>query len=260
MTHVVSKHPYRRRKDRHDCRDHKYRLHLTAPVPAQDLPRQVDLRPSCSPIENQGDLGSCTGHAIVGALEYEENVQQEQVVQLSRLFVYYNERAIEGTIYEDSGAEIRDGIKATAQYGVAKEDLWPYDPAQFTVKPSLEAYNDAMNRRALQYQSVAQTLDAMTHCLAVFKRPIVMGIQVFESFESEEVARTGVVPMPRVGYEQCLGGHAVLCVGYDLDKEVFIFRNSWGEDWGDKGYFYLPFAYVLTPNLAEDFWTIQKMS
>jgi hypothetical protein len=195
MKHTT-KHPYLRKKDKHDSRDHKFALHLQAVADA--LPRQVDLRAGCSPVEDQGDLGSCTGHAIVGALEYEENQQKEQFVRLSRLFVYYNERALEGDVSKDGGAEIRDGIKSIVKWGAAAESLWPYDEKQFAVKPSLEAYNDALNHKALQYQSVAQTLDAITHCLAVFNRPIVMGITVYASFESDEVAKTGVVPMPDV--------------------------------------------------------------
>lgn len=246
------KRKYVRVKDKHDPRDHIYKA--TAPI---DIPDVVDLRTGCSAIEDQGDLGSCTGHAIVGALEYDENAQREQPIRLSRLFVYYNERMVEGDIMEDGGAQIRDGIKVIAKYGACDETLWPYAPEHFTLKPSMEAYDDGLKHRAIQYRRVLQTEDDLMHALAS-GFPVVCGIMIYDSFESEQVASDGLVPMPSDS-EQCQGGHAVLMVGYDRKRRLFIMRNSWGPDWGDKGYFYLPFDYITSPELAEDFWTVTSI-
>lgn len=248
------KRQYNRVKDKHDARDRRYN-------DARPLARPpvVDLSGKCSPVFDQGDLGSCTGNAWAGALEYEENLQQELFVSLSRLYIYYNERLLDHDTDQDAGAEIRDGIKAIVKYGACEERLWPYDVSQFTVKPSLEAYQEAKQHTAIQYASVAQTENAVTHALAA-GHPVVFGIMIYDSFESDEVARTGLVPMPDLNTEQCQGGHAVLIVGYDYNKRLFKVRNSWGPDWGDKGYFYLPFDFVLSPDLAEDFWTVTKIS
>jgi len=243
---------YVRVKDKQDGRDHKYKT--TSSI---ILPRIVDLRANCSPVEDQGDLGSCTGNAIVGALEYLENTQQEEPVRLSRTFVYFNERLLEHTINQDAGAAIRDGIKVVATYGACVEKLWPYDIKAFKNKPSDAAYADALKRKALTYQNLDQTEEALTHCLA-HNRPIVFGIVVYSSFESDAVAKTGIVPMPKA-HEKNMGGHAVLIVGYDLDKRMFLVRNSWGPKWGDHGYFWLPFDFVLNPDLADSFWTISKI-
>ena len=246
------KRPYNRVKDRHDPRDHRY--NDCRPLAR---PPVVDLSGKFSPVYDQGDLGSCTGNAWVGALEYEENIQQEAFVSFSRLFIYFNERLLEGDIDQDGGAEIRDGIKTLVRYGACSEGLWPYDIAKFKLKPSMEAYTEALNHKALQYSRVEQTENAITHALAA-GHPVVCGIMIYDSFESEEVAKDGVVPMPKDG-EACQGGHAVCIVGYDYNKKLFKFRNSWGPDWGDKGYFYLPFEYVLNPDLAEDFWVLTKL-
>jgi C1A family cysteine protease len=218
----------------------------------------VDLRGKCSPIENQGDLGACTGHAIVGALEYLENLENEHFTRLSRLFVYYNERMLEGTTKEDAGAQIADGVRVIARYGVCREHLWPYDVKKFKVRPTEDCYVDALNHVALEFKDVDQTEEALTYCLAN-RRPIIFGIMVYSSFESDEVAATGVVPIPQEG-EECLGGHAVLMVGYDKAKRMFLVRNSWGTDWGDQGYFWLPFDFVLDPNLADSFYTVERLS
>jgi C1A family cysteine protease len=245
---------YNRVKSKFDARDIKY--DAATPV---EIPPVVDLSGKCTPVFDQGELGSCTGNAIVGALEYQENIQSETPVHLSRLFVYYNERLLEGDTDQDAGAEIRDGIKTLLLYGACDDALWPYDVSKFTEKPSLEAYTDGLKHKALQYQSVDQTQDALTHALAS-GHPVVIGITVYDSLESDEAAATGTVPMPDTQAEQCLGGHAVLLVGYDLEKRLWKVRNSWGPDWGDKGYFTLPFDYLLDPDLSDDFWAILKIS
>jgi C1A family cysteine protease len=161
---------------------------------------------------------------------------------------------MEGTVDQDSGAAIRDGIKSVNVQGVCPEKTWPYNIKKFTVKPTPAAYKSALLCQTLKYQRINQTLNDM--CLCLFNGfPIVLGFTVYESFESDAVAQTGIAPMPQKS-EKVLGGHAVCCVGYDLTAQTWICRNSWGTGWGMNGYFTLQQEYLLHPDLACDFWTI----
>jgi C1A family cysteine protease len=175
----------------------------------------------------------------------------------SRLFIYYNERAIEGTVGSDSGAMIRDGIKSVAKLGVCDEPTWPYDITRFTDQPPKQAYRDASKHQATVYRRVLGAVHQMQGRLAS-GYPFVFGFSVYESFMSEQVAKTGEVPLPTRG-EQLIGGHAVVAVGYDDSIQRFIVRNSWGSKWGMKGYFTMPYAYLTDPQLASDFWAIYSV-
>jgi len=219
------------------------------------LPPLIDLRPTCSPIENQGQLGSCTANALVGSLEFLERKDGIKFVDLSRLFIYYDERVIEHTVKSDSGAELRDGIKTLAKQGVCPEKEWPYNIAKFAVKPTAKCYKDALQHQITSYQRIL-TIDEMRSCLAS-GFPFVFGFTVYESFESQQVAQTGVVNMPQPA-ERVLGGHAVVAVGYDDSQKRFIVRNSWGIGWGQQGYFTMPYDYLSDRNLSDDFWTIRR--
>ena len=235
-----------------DARDHLY----AAPAATlSKLPAKMDLRPGCPPVYDQGQLGSCTGNAIAAAVQFDRMKQKLPDFVPSRLFIYYGERVIEGTVSSDSGAQIRDGIKVVAKQGVPRETDWPYDIAKFTVKPSAKAFRDAKKDQAVSYSRVSQSLNQMKGCLASGD-PFVFGFTVYDSFEGPEVARTGVVPMP-APQEGVVGGHAVLAVGYDDSQQRFIVRNSWGLGWGIKGYFTIPYAYLTERGLASDFWTIR---
>jgi C1A family cysteine protease len=205
-------------------------------------------------VEDQGQLGSCTANALVGMLEYLEIAHKIPFADLSRLFVYYNERVIEHCVNEDSGAMLRDGIKTLVKQGVCLETHWPYKIAKFAMKPPTSCYREALNHQALSYQRIL-TIDEMRACLAD-GYPFVFGFSVYESFESQEVARTGIVPMPK-SEEMQLGGHAVLAVGYSDAMKRFIVRNSWGMDWGIQGYFMMPYKYLADRNLSDDFWTVK---
>jgi len=235
-----------------DPRDHTFAV--AASVVAS-IPESVDLRDQCPAVYDQGQLGSCTGNAIAGALEFDRIKQRLEVFVPSRLFIYYNERVIEGTVASDSGAQIRDGIKSVADQGDCPEDEWPYDISKFADQPPQSCYDDAVKYKAVLYQSVNQNLADMQGCLAS-GYPFVFGFTVYESFESDAVAKTGDMPMPKSG-EKILGGHAVLAVGFDNQDRIFIVRNSWGDGWGDAGYFYMPYAYLLDDNLSDDLWTIR---
>jgi C1A family cysteine protease len=219
------------------------------------LPAKIDLTAKCPPVYDQGQLGSCTANAISGAFEFELMKQNSPVFAPSRLFIYYNERVIENTVSTDSGAQIRDGIKSVNTQGVCNETAWPYVINEFAVKPFQTCYTAALNHLVTSYQSVNQDLNQMKGCLAD-GYPIVIGFTVYQSFESPEVAKTGVLNMPKP-HEAVVGGHAVVVVGYDDASKRFIMRNSWGTGWGMQGYFTMPYDYLLNPKLASDFWTIR---
>jgi C1A family cysteine protease len=235
-----------------DQRD--YLLSAVLKVPAR-LPSRVDLRPLCSKVEDQGQLGSCTANALAGAIELLEKKDKVPFKDFSRLFIYYNERVLEHTVNSDSGAMLRDGIKTMAKQGVCCEKSWPYEVSKFKTKPRPACYKEALEHQITSYRRIL-TVDQMRTCLAK-GFPFVFGFAVYESFESQEVARTGIVNMPKSG-EPLLGGHAVLAVGYDHSKQRFIVRNSWGTDWGQKGYFTMPYKYLSNRNLSDDFWTIRR--
>jgi len=235
-----------------DQRDRLYRAPLIRIGP---LPARVDLRPGCPSVYNQGPLGSCTANAIAGAIAFDQLKQAlADPFTPSRLFIYYNERLIEGTVDEDAGAMIRDGIKSVAKQGAPHETLWPYTIARFRTRPVKPAYIDARKHPALLYERIMRDLDQCRGCLAS-GFPFVFGFSVFDSFESAAVAKTGKVPMPAPS-ERLLGGHAVLAVGYDHAARRFLVRNSWGPSWGRAGYFTMPYDYLIEAGLSDDFWSI----
>lgn len=240
-----------------DLPDHRDFLMSAAPSILKKLGPAVDLRSKCPPIYNQYNMGSCTANAIGSGFQFDQIKQKLPVFMPSRLFIYYNERATEGTTASDAGADIRDGIKVINSQGVCDERLWQYNTGNLYKKPSQACYDAAKNHVSLTYARVAQNLQQIKGILAG-GNPIVFGISVYESFESQAVAKTGKVPMPS-NREQLLGGHAILQVGYDDSLQSILCRNSWGTDWGLAGYFWLPYAYVLNENLASDLWVLSTV-
>ena len=223
--------------------------------PNFNMKNEVDLRHLCPGVYNQGTLGSCTANAIAAAYEFNEIVENESNIFIpSRLFIYYNEREIENTVNSDSGAMIRDGIKSISKKGVCPETLWPYDIQKFKIKPDNSCYENALNHK---YKKLMQNLNQLKNTL-LYGKPFVFGFSVFESFESKETAETGIMKMPNKE-DKLLGGHAVMCVGFSDSKQVFIIRNSWGDNWGDKGYFYMPYKFITNKDLCSDFWIIEKI-
>jgi C1A family cysteine protease len=238
-------------KDKIDTRDHPYRL------TGATQPNIVDLRQYCSSIEDQGKLGSCTGNAIAGAIELLHK-RQNRTLDISRLFIYYYERKFIGTVNYDSGAYIRDGIKACYTYGAPTENLWPYNISKFRMQPHKTAIVDALKRKVTSYQRAVdfnQVIDSITSGY-----PVTIGFNVYSSFDSPAVAKTGIMPYPNVNKERLLGGHAVLIVGYNKTNNTFIVRNSWGTRWGDKGYFYMPFKVIQNTSMSRDFWVIKSIA
>jgi C1A family cysteine protease len=240
-----------------DHRDLRYAI-VRPEALARPLPPMVDLRLQCPPVYDQGKLGSCTANAIGGAFQFELMRQKLKVFNPSRLFIYYNERVLENKVKEDSGAQLRDGVKSVATQGVCDEALWPYDISKFAKKPTQKLYNQAKKSLAIQYTRLNNmNINELKSCLAT-GNPFVFGFTVYQGFEGTETAQTGILKMPGKN-ESVLGGHAVMAAGYDDTKKAFIIRNSWGVYWGLKGYFYMPYDYITSTDLADDFWTITQV-
>lgn len=233
---LVHRNQFNVRPDKYDPRDYRFKFAKT------ELRPVVDLRRYASPVEDQRHLGSCTGQATVGAYELMLNkLYPDKFVDLSRLFVYFNARLLEGFTTEDSGAFIRDAVKSLFKFGVCTEFTWPYLIEKFATVPNSQSYQEARKRMISQYYKL-NSLDEILNGLNT-ERPVVAGMQVFDSFVELENPGIYTVPAPRET-ENILGGHAITLVGYDTSKEYIIARNSFGESWGDRGYFYIPFNYA----------------
>lgn len=226
--------------DKFDPRDLLYR----APIAPANLPKSAVLDKSKQPVLDQGQLGACVAHGTCGAVLF-----RQPDFMLSRLWLYYNARKLEGTTHEDAGCEIRDAVKVLVSKGAPPETDWPYDISKFAKRPPAKATNDAKKEVILKYERIATPQDARA-CIASGS-PYIVGFTLFESFESDEVAKTGMVPMPKEG-ERIIGGHCVLGFGYDETHDEYL--NSWSDQWGNGGYFKVLHAYV--EQYASDMWAI----
>ncbi len=266
MTDVRKIQRYGWRPDTPDHRDHIYNLQRTVRR-AVELPPVFSLRSKMPPVYDQGQLGSCTGNGVAAVLESIEIKQHGNSEAPSRLFIYYGERVIEGTVEQDSGAEIRDGIKVVANEGAPPETIWPYDIAKFTDKPSPEAYASAKKYEATEYLRVfpgEAGSPIRTPIEAGF--PVVFGFTVPALFEGAWDPATQFLPLPSAG-EQNIGGHCVVAIGWDFSLErfpvnVFEIRNSWGPGWGDEGHFWMDARWLYEPTLglSSDFWVIEQVN
>lgn len=231
-----------------------YQLHFCSNV--YGLPSVVDLESQMPEIIDQSDLGCCTTCATGAAYTFDQMKQKEKnPFPVSRLKLYYDERTDKDN---DTGASISDCVRTTHEIGVVDEHLYPYDTSKFRERPPQNLYDISQKHKANQYRRAIQNLQQLKATLAQ-GLPIIFGTTIYESFESETVAKTGMVPYPNTRGEQCLGGHALLIVGYDENKKCFKIRNSWGKNWGLNGYFYMPYNYICDPNLTNDMWVISSV-
>lgn len=239
------------KKDPEDKRDWKYKVPFR-----YALPPFVDLRGLCTPVEDQGDLGSCVAFATVGAFEYLDFADGNWN-DYAQLFQYYNCRFIDGNVNEDTGSYLRTGLKAFNQYGCCTSALWPYLTYRFAEKPPQSAYDEASGYKSIAYYRIPDPPVDLTAIKAalVDGLPVSFGTWVFQNFY--RIASDGILP-PLLDADDFLGGHAMLIVGYDEAKQWFIVRNSWGQAWGDNGYLYMPYDYLS--KFGSDFWVLQKVA
>lgn len=257
------------RRDRHDPRDR----HFTPRHRAHELQPSVDLRALMPPVYDQGRIQACTANVLAAAVAYSrrKNGQDATPLDPSRLFIYYNERALQNATGSDCGATLREGIRTLSKHGVAPETLWPYDDTPATTqpggafppearvaqKPTDAAYEQAHRFEVLSYRRIAPDLAHMKSCLAE-DYPFALGLQVYPSFLTGPHQQATVIPLPGPD-EQALGGHAVLAVGYDESKQWLVCRNSWGAAQADAGYFYLPYAYFDEGSRVGDLWSVRTV-
>lgn len=198
----------------------------------------IDLRHRFPPVFDQGRIGSCTANALCGVIGF-----LCPGFLASRLFLYYNERSSDGTLGRDEGVEVSHAVKSLIRCGACREAEWPYLAARLDVRPHRRCYERANRFTATAIPKYPETLrQALTE-----DRPFVLGIVVYESFR--KAGKSGTIPLPEPEKESCLGGHAVVCVGFTWNDH-WIMRNCWGTAWGDAGYFYLPSAYLFDPSLT----------
>jgi C1A family cysteine protease len=216
--------------------------------------KAVDLRKYCSPVENQGDIGSCTAHSVCGLVEYLQRTIYGEHLDASRLFLYKATRSFLGWT-GDTGAFVRSTIKALRLFGVPPEDYYPYATARYDEDPPAFAFAFAGNYKAIEYYRL-DGLDRLKDSLAKGV-PFAFGFTCYQSLFGDDVRRTGNIPFPGPK-EQEVGGHAVMAVGYDDAKGCLLIRNSWGTEWGDEGYGSLPYEYV-TRGIAQDYWALTRI-
>lgn len=223
----------------------------------EHLPVKIDLKPDMPSPLDQLNLGSCALNATSNCIRYLLKKQHMQEWQPSRLYLYWNTRVnIEKSkADDDTGVCIRDVCKSLTKYHSCNETIWPYVVEKFSEVPSEESYKEANLHKKIKYAYVPLNLNSIKHTLYK-ETPIIIGLQLYESFHNNNTAKTGIVPMPKIETEKLLGGHALLLIGYCDETKLFKIQNSWGSSWGDGGYCYVPYEYLLNSNLASDFWTI----
>jgi C1A family cysteine protease len=248
-------------------------------IPHHELPKNFLLSSAppfmtivakCPPITDQGQQGSCTGHSAVAPYYIAQvNAGRNPIVRPSPAFLYYNERLINGQTNQDAGASISDIYRAGNKYGICDESMMRYDESDFTTPPSQAAYDAATAHRAHIYAPVPQLLENLIGCIHHGGFPVSIGVVVYPSFMA---AKGGNIPMPKSS-ESDIGGHALSLVGYNntgqpqnvpelptpIPAKSFVFRNSWSILWGQKGYGFFPFAYMLDSGLSSDFWMIRSI-
>jgi len=236
--------------------DWKYRPSASV---MRQLPAAVDLRRHCPPIYNQLHLNSCSANALAAALRFDEIREgRAGIASPSRLFIYYNERVVAKLVDQDAPVSLRDGYRTIAKFGSCPEAMWPYLVRRFRRKPTPACYRSGRRHVPIGYFRIRRAIDDLRACLAE-AYPFVFALGVHKSMMRRDVRRTGVVPIP-TRRDALIGGHAVVAVGYRHAERQLVFRNSWGSGWGDHGYGYLPYAFVNSPALTWDFWTMRRVS
>lgn len=219
------------------------------------LPPHIDLRSMCSPVENQGGVGSCTANAVVGALEYHQIRHGQKLTDLSRLFVYYNARRLSDREHVDNGTSMPHVMASVLAFGVCAEQLWPYDEARWSERPGNNCYNNAITLPGLHYAQISPGEECKSVLAAGL--PVVFGMQVPTQALMVVAKGSGHVPAPQNGqWEQPNGAHAMLIVGYDDGKNAWLVRNSWGPSYGIGGHVWIDYQVMDHYCLRDGFWTV----
>lgn len=222
-------------------------------LPSRAIQSNVDLELWCGPVKDQGQLGACTAFAGTGNLEYLSNRWHKQPVVLSPLFLYYLERELDGTLDQgDCGSMGRTACRAMRRYGVCLESEDTYDPAKLSVPPTTAQLAEALAYQAGSYHVLGTVADIRS-CLAS-GYPVLVGFTVYQSFESQQCANTGIMPVPDKAKEAILGRHEVLAIGYSDARQALKLRNSWGAAWGASGNFWMPYQCAADPDVLGDAW------
>ena len=220
------------------------------------IPLKLNLYRIINPIIilDQGTIGSCVANAFALNISY----QTANKTMLSRLMLYVLARIRQNsTLSQDVGTTIRTTASSILGYGICPETVYPYIVSNYAMFPPLNAFKSSNLFSSFIYTFVTQNLSSIQVCLNTYKVPIIFGFIVYNTFMTSTVAKTGIVPMPNTKVDKVVGGHCMNIIGYDDVKQVFICANSWGVGWGDKGYCYIPYAYLLNPSMASDFCYLQ---
>lgn len=235
-------------RDVHDVRDRMYR----AGRAGRAVPESVDLREWGGPIKDQGEEGSCTGHAFSSAREWMARKYEKTLPVLSPQCLYVEELIADGSFPKDEGAMPRTACQVLSAKGCCETALYPYVAGKFTA-PTVEQAENALKYKTGAYHRIGSVPDLLS-CLAdATPWPVLVGFVVYESFMTEQVAESGVMPIPADGEEE-QGGHEVLCLGYDLSKRLALVQNSWGDGWGERGYFWMPLEVMASADT--DLWMV----
>ena len=229
------------------------------------VPSKFSLQQYVDTMYDQGSLGSCVAQSMAASINIITNHKNKTKsgffsnamtkVNPSRLYIYWHARATGGfPIQQDTGSTIYAGSMAINEYRVCDESMWSYDVSKFNIQPNLDCYNNAATFPRISHIQVEQDVNHIKQALHN-NHPVAFGVAVYDSFMSLDAANSGMIPMPKNG-ERVRGGHALCMVGWDDEKKSFIFQNSWSKHWGDNGYGYIPYDYIINDDLAGDIWAI----
>jgi C1A family cysteine protease len=251
--HVIK---FKHKADKPDSRDFRIPERASDEPP---LPKSIDLRKDCPPVYFQGSISSCTANATAALLDVVRKKDKLSFLNPSRLFIYYNCRVLNGDPADDHGSCFRDALSTIYDTGVCAEADWDYNPKLLFEKPTDTCYTKAIENKFQYYALIDQTETALKHCLNE-GYPFLFAINLFSHLNDDHMLfETDILSVPISGRPKppVLGSHALCCVGYDDEKQLFLIRNSFGADWCMSGHFYIPYSFMLDPECSNGFWTLR---